>query len=63
MAISDLAVPKCGNCGELVFDDLAEQQIDRAFYEQTNALNNADGACEEDAARQPEIGHAAPGKE
>jgi hypothetical protein len=34
VTISDLAVPKCGHCGELVFDYLAEQQIDRAFQEQ-----------------------------
>jgi hypothetical protein len=32
VSISDLAVPKCGHCGELVFDYLAEQQIDRAFH-------------------------------
>ncbi len=54
VSISDLAVPKCGHCGELVFDYLAEQQIDRAFHEQTNALNNADGACKEDAAVKPD---------
>jgi hypothetical protein len=47
VSISDLAVPKCGNCGELVFDYLAEQQIDRAFHEQTRASNNADGARDE----------------
>jgi uncharacterized Zn finger protein len=35
VSISDLAVPKCRNCGELVFDYLAEQQIDRAFHKQT----------------------------
>jgi hypothetical protein len=31
VAISDLAVTKCGNCGELVLDYIADQQIDRAF--------------------------------
>jgi len=41
VSISDLAVPKCGNCGELVFDYLAEQQIDRAFQEQTSASRSA----------------------
>lgn len=35
LAISDLAVPKCAHCGELVFDYTAEQQINRAFQEQT----------------------------
>jgi hypothetical protein len=35
VAISDLAVPKCAHCGELVFDYLAERQIDRAFQKQT----------------------------
>src|ERR1700730_3670827 len=39
VSISDLAVPKCGHCGELVFDYLAEQ---------TKALNNADGASKKD---------------
>jgi len=54
VSISDLAVPKCGHCGELIFEYLAEQQIDRAFHEQTNALNNADRACKEDAAVKPD---------
>ena len=27
--VADLAVPKCGNCGELVFDYVAEEQIDQ----------------------------------
>jgi hypothetical protein len=30
---ADLAVPKCGNCGELVFDYVAEEQIDQVVAE------------------------------
>ena len=40
VSISDLAVPKCGHCGELVFDYLAEQQIERAVQEQTKTANH-----------------------
>jgi hypothetical protein len=40
VVISDLAVPKCGNCGELDFDYVAEEQINRAYQAQTAALAN-----------------------
>ena len=33
--VPDLAVPKCRNCGELVFDYEADDQINRAFEAQT----------------------------
>ena len=38
--VPELVVPKCGNCGELVFNYAAEQQIDQAL----KALVSADGA-------------------
>ena len=31
VAIANLSVPKCENCGELVFDYDAEEQINRAY--------------------------------
>jgi len=40
VVVSDLAVPKCGNCGELVFDYVAEEQINRAYQIQVSALGN-----------------------
>jgi hypothetical protein len=40
VAVSDLAVPRCGNCGELVFDYEADDQINRAFQVQIRALGN-----------------------
>src|SRR5436309_8539234 len=39
--ISDLSVPQCGHCGELVFDYVAEEQINRACEAQANQSNNA----------------------
>jgi hypothetical protein len=33
LSIPQLAVPRCANCGQLVFDYLAEEQINRAFRE------------------------------
>jgi hypothetical protein len=35
-----LKVPKCGNCGELVFTYETEEQINQAFRAQTDALRN-----------------------
>jgi hypothetical protein len=35
VTVPELAVPRCGNCGELVFDSCAEEQINRAVQEQT----------------------------
>ena len=40
VVIPALAVPQCGNCGELVFDYVAEEQINRAFKTQISALAN-----------------------
>jgi hypothetical protein len=33
--VEKLSVPRCDNCGELVFDYLAEEQINQAFKAQT----------------------------
>ncbi len=52
VVLASLAVPKCGNCGELVFDYEAEEQIDRAYQEQTKGLTNGDGS--NGATRGPE---------
>jgi hypothetical protein len=35
--VPDLAVPKCASCGELVFDYLAEDQINTAFVKLVGA--------------------------
>jgi len=35
VAVEQLSVPRCDNCGELVFDYLAEEQINQAFQAQT----------------------------
>jgi hypothetical protein len=40
LVLPDLAVPKCGNCGELVFDYEAEEQINRAYQMQTRAQDS-----------------------
>jgi hypothetical protein len=56
--MSDLPVPKCAHCGELVFDDLAEQQIDRAVLAQMTTSNNADGSTENDGTPTPDKGHS-----
>jgi len=40
VVVSDLAVPRCANCGELVFDYEADNQINRAFEQQIRALGN-----------------------
>jgi hypothetical protein len=39
IVLPDLAVPKCSNCGELVFDYEADEQINQAFEMQTRNLN------------------------
>jgi hypothetical protein len=39
VVLAALAVPRCGHCGELVFDYAAEEQINQAFHEQTSALS------------------------
>jgi len=44
VTVTDLAVPKCRNCGELVFDYLAEEQINRAYAAQTQAAGDRNGA-------------------
>jgi hypothetical protein len=54
VVIADLAVPKCGNCGELVFDYDADEQINRAFEAQTTALSNGNGTKDEPMSLQAE---------
>jgi len=39
VVLANLAVPKCGHCGELVFDYEADEQINQAFRAQTEALD------------------------
>src|SRR5207244_3628820 len=39
VVLPNLAVPKCGNCGELVFDYEADDQINQAFEAQTRDLD------------------------
>jgi hypothetical protein len=38
VVLSALDVPQCGNCGELVFTYDTEEQINRAFRAQTDAV-------------------------
>jgi hypothetical protein len=40
-----LAVPRCGNCGELVFDYVAEEQIKEALQRLIQASSLHDGAA------------------
>jgi hypothetical protein len=40
VVVSELAVPRCANCDELVFDYEADNQINRAFEQQIRALGN-----------------------
>src|SRR2546425_11666034 len=37
IVLAKLAIPRCGNCSELVFDYEAEEQIKRAYENQTRA--------------------------
>src|SRR5260370_301852 len=43
IVVAELAVPRCAHCGELDFDYEADDQINRAFEEQTRALSNGNG--------------------
>src|SRR5580693_2400427 len=47
-----LEVPRCGNCGELVFTYDTEEQINRAYQAQADALRNGTnpGRCAEKEA-------------
>ena len=40
VVLPSLDVPKCGNCGELVFTYDTEEQINLAYREQTDAVGN-----------------------
>jgi hypothetical protein len=40
VVLSRLAVPQCQNCGELVFDYVAEEQIKRAFEAQASGASS-----------------------
>lgn len=44
VVLSDLDVPQCGNCGELVFTYDTEEQINRAFRAQTGAKKKESAA-------------------
>src|SRR5437867_3687998 len=39
VVVPGLNVPRCGNCGELVFDYLAEEEIRRAYHSLTEGLD------------------------
>jgi hypothetical protein len=41
VSIPDLAVPKCGNCGELVFDYEAGDQLKHAYELKKRELHEA----------------------
>lgn len=41
VSLANLAVPKCGNCGELVFDYEADDQINKAYEAQTRDRGQA----------------------
>jgi hypothetical protein len=51
VVLSALNVPKCANCGELVFTYDTERQIDLAYREQTEALRN--GPSPKKGAQEP----------
>ena len=44
VVLSALNVPKCANCGELVFTYDTEEQINLAYRAQTDALRNGPNA-------------------
>src|SRR5262249_48769368 len=46
VVLTDLAVPRCDNCGELVFDYEAEEQINRALEAQAKSVHVGDGSQE-----------------
>src|SRR5260221_14003296 len=54
VVLSALDVPKCGNCGELVFTYDTEEQINRAYLAQTDALRN--GPSPRKGAEEPARG-------
>ncbi len=43
--LTNLSVPRCHNCGELIFDYEAEEQINRAFEAQAGALGTGGGVA------------------
>jgi hypothetical protein len=43
VVLSDLAVPQCRHCGELVFDYLAEDQINQAYQAQVRLISGGNG--------------------
>lgn len=40
--VPSLQVPKCGNCGELVFDNTADEQIAQALRQQLGILSGSE---------------------
>jgi hypothetical protein len=55
--IPDLAVPKCAACGELVFDYLAEEQIQSAFGKLVAARMSAPPSRTRSNVREHEVSH------
>jgi hypothetical protein len=53
VTLPNLAVPKCSNCGELLFDYEADDQINQAFEAQTRALDKS-LSCSAQQERYPE---------
>jgi hypothetical protein len=52
LTLTDLVVPQCGHCGQLVFDYVAEEQLNRAYQEQVRqilangeAVSNTEGSA------------------
>ncbi len=56
--VADLSVPKCGHCGELVFDYVAEEQINRACQAQVSQLNNTQDGAKNIAGQLEGQGHS-----
>lgn len=58
--IPELAVPRCGNCGQLVFDYVAEAQINQAIREFLAAPAGSLNGGGEEGVAPVEIGTAPP---
>jgi hypothetical protein len=53
VVLADLNVPRCENCGELIFDYDADQQIARAYELQTRALAGSKDGLRQTVRRRP----------
>jgi hypothetical protein len=54
VAVADLAVPRCRNCGELVFDYVAEEQINRVCRARTHAADGPNGTEATSSVGEPQ---------